>query len=204
MPYVTDKEMADWIRSHADDGAFVAGIVEAVEEQVDQFCGRARGAFSPTATATARKFTADDSNVLRVDDICSLTDLAVKTDEDADGTFETTLSASDYQTEPLNALSLGRSIERLRIRSTSSRYWPMSGGDALVEVTACWGWPRVPERVHTAVLLQASRLFKRREAPFGVIATPDMGGGERLLARLDPDVEQLLIPLQRNRGGILI
>jgi hypothetical protein len=54
----------------------------------------------------------------------------------------------------------------------------------------------VPASVRLAALLQAARLFKRGEAPFGVAAvgTIDGGSGMRLLAKLDPDAERLLEP----------
>lgn len=199
--YVMNTTMRDWLRSaNTDDDASIVQIVSAVEEQVHAFTGRP--SFALAGSATARTFAADDYRLLRVHDIGSMTDLVVKVDEDGDGTFEVTLTSSEYQTEPANALARGKAIERLRIRSTSSRVWPISGGDRLVEVTARWGWPTVPDRVRQAVTIQAARLFKRADAPFGVVTSPDYGGGERLLAKLDPDVEMLLVSLQRNRGGI--
>ena len=50
----------------------------------------------------------------------------------------------------------------------------------------------VPSSVKLAVLLQASRWVKRREAPFGIAGSPEMGNELRLLAKLDPDVMVLL------------
>lgn len=205
MPsYATAAELQSWLRTDTTDGTVHALVLDAVEEQIDMFCGRARGAFATAGTvASARVFTAEDTTLLRVDDIGSTTDLVVAVDLDFDGTFETTVTSASFQTEPLNAITKGRAIERLRMRSTSSYYWPISAGDALVQVTARWGWPAIPDVVKHATLLQASRLVKRREAPFGVVVNPDLATGERLFARLDPDVEMMLIPLQRNRGGIL-
>lgn len=50
----------------------------------------------------------------------------------------------------------------------------------------------VPVSIHFATLVQAARLVKRRDAPFGVVGSPEMGNELRLLARLDPDVEVLV------------
>jgi len=50
----------------------------------------------------------------------------------------------------------------------------------------------VPAAVKLACELQATRLFKRKDAAFGVLGAPDFGTFVRLNARLDPDVEQLL------------
>ena len=72
-----------------------------------------------------------------------------------------------------------------------------------VKVTAEWGWPGVPEAIHEAAMLQASRLVSRRDAPFGVAGSPETGSEVRLLARLDPDVENLVRPFMRKIGTVL-
>lgn len=62
--------------------------------------------------------------------------------------------------------------------------------------TACGltgtGFTTVPAAVKLACEIQASRWFKRNDAPFGVAGSAEMGTELRLLARLDPDVEVLL------------
>jgi hypothetical protein len=50
----------------------------------------------------------------------------------------------------------------------------------------------VPAEVKLATELQASRWAKRRDAPFGVAGSPELGSELRILAKLDPDVEILL------------
>jgi hypothetical protein len=52
-----------------------------------------------------------------------------------------------------------------------------------------------PEAIQRACLLQCLRLFKRKDAPFGIINNP-MGATE-LKDRLDPDVKALLDPYRR-------
>lgn len=56
------------------------------------------------------------------------------------------------------------------------------------------GEAAVPEAVVNACLLQASRYWSRRSAPFGVAGSPELGNELRLLNKLDPDVEVLLGP----------
>lgn len=51
-----------------------------------------------------------------------------------------------------------------------------------------------PEPVKLAAMIQASRLSKRRDSPFGVAGSPEFGSELRLLSKLDPDVETLLRP----------
>lgn len=58
-------------------------------------------------------------------------------------------------------------------------------------------WPSpesAPSPIRQATLLQASRLFVRKNSPYGIAGSPDMGSELRLLAKLDPDVEVLVRP----------
>ena len=50
----------------------------------------------------------------------------------------------------------------------------------------------VPASIKLACEIQASRWFKRQDAPFGVLGSPEFGNYSRLLDRLDPDVVMLL------------
>jgi hypothetical protein len=52
-----------------------------------------------------------------------------------------------------------------------------------------------------ATLIQASRLFARRHAPFGVAGNPEVGQ-LRLLERLDPDVAISVRPFARVWGAV--
>ena len=65
-----------------------------------------------------------------------------------------------------------------------------------VRVKAVWGWSSVPHEIQMACKLQASRLFVRRQSPFGVAGTPELGT-VRLGSRLDPDVELLCRPFRK-------
>ena len=50
----------------------------------------------------------------------------------------------------------------------------------------------VPKAIKLACQIQASRWFKRQDAPFGVLGSPEFGNYTRLLSKLDPDVEFML------------
>jgi len=49
-----------------------------------------------------------------------------------------------------------------------------------------------PASIKLACKLQATRWFKRKDAAFGVLGSPEFGTFSRLQAKLDPDVELLL------------
>lgn len=58
----------------------------------------------------------------------------------------------------------------------------------------------VPAAVRMGTLIQAARFFKRKDSPFGIAGSPEMGNETRLLSRLDPDVA-LLVSTERNWWG---
>jgi hypothetical protein len=68
-----------------------------------------------------------------------------------------------------------------------------------VKVTGVWGWSSIPYEVELACKIQASRLFVRKQSPFGIAGSVELGT-VRLSSRLDPDVEMLLKTYRRNFG----
>ncbi len=63
----------------------------------------------------------------------------------------------------------------------------------------------VPAAVKLACELQAIRLYKRKDASFGVLGAAEFGTFVRLLDKLDPDVAQLLDGQgDRNRYGTTV
>ena len=57
-----------------------------------------------------------------------------------------------------------------------------------------------PKAVSEACIIQSTRLFRRKDAPFGVTGASDMGQAS-VIARLDPDVRFLLAPYRRITVG---
>lgn len=166
----------------------------AASRAVDQFCERQ---FNKTTSATARVFYPDTCHKATVDDFHTTTSLVIQTDSGDDGTFETTWAAADYQLEPLNNMVDGESgwpYYIIRVRTTGSNYFPMTGRGAPLQVTAQWGWAAVPSGVKQATYYLAVDLFKLRETQFGV-----MGSGEWGLVRVrdNPKAMALLAPYRR-------
>ncbi len=54
----------------------------------------------------------------------------------------------------------------------------------------------VPSAVKLAILLQANRYYKRRDAWAGIAGSPEMGNEMRLLSVLDFDVKVMLRPFK--------
>lgn len=178
-------------------------VNEAISEAINGYCGRR---FWVDESPVARVFKADDPVELNVPDFTDADSLIVETDDNADGTYETTWSPADYQLEPLNADVLGRPWRQ--IIAIDARIWPtgvwLAGSPfrhasyptrlrrACVRITAKWGWPAVPASVKEAQLLQAARIFARKDAPFGTAGSAELGVIRMLASRLDPDTKVML------------
>ena len=199
MAYATLAELKGFVGIPPADTADDVTLQLALDSaalQVDHFCDRT---FAADATATTRQYAATLGGTLSVDPISTLTDLVVATDDNDDGTFETTWTiGTDYRVEPVNAAANGAPWTRLI--ALGPRWFPRLAYRPGVQVTAKFGWPggAPPAPVKHAVLIQASRLWKRKDAPFGVAGSVEFGSEVRLLAKLDPDVESLLRPYRRN------
>lgn len=198
--YVLLEDMRSAMRiTDSDDNLLMELHIEAASRMIDGWCGRR---FHVDGGATARTFRASNPGVVFVDDISTTTGLVIKTDTTGDGTFDTTWTAADYQLEPLNGQRSGQTWPYHTIRASGSFDFPIwgtssNGCEALVEVTAVWGWPAVPEPVRNACLIQAISLTKAKDAPLGFAGFGDMGA-MRMTAALHPTAKALLQPFRRN------
>ena len=180
------------------DDDLIDNCVGAASRLIDGYCNRR---FWQSGTAEARVFQAEDSFYCSIDDIAG-TALTLKSSTQADGTFDLTWSRSDYQLEPLNGNLDGLTWSYDKIRAVGDYLFPTVnanyGEQALVQVTAIFGWPSVPEPITQATIIQASRIFKRYDSPLGVAGFGDLGA-IRVSRFLDPDMAQLVEPYRRMR-----
>lgn len=186
--YCTLAELKEILRilDTVDDELLEARINEA-SRVIDQHCNRR---FYADSTASARLFTSIDGNTIFVDDISSTTGLVVKSDSAGDGTYATTIAATDFQAEPLNAIVKGTPITSIAARLAGA--FSMAAVPAGCQVTAKWGWPAVPDPVHSACLILAGRLVKRGDSLLGVAGFGELGA--ITVRAIDPDVERMLRP----------
>lgn len=170
----------------------LTNALTAASRSIDHKCQRQ---FNLASSATARKFYAYESGIIYVDDFTSITTL--KTDDNDDGTFETTWTSADYQTEPLNGVVNGESgWPYWKIRAVDNKVYPWYNNiRASVELTAIWGWSAVPLPVKRATLILAEELFKLKDAPFGVAG---FGAYGMVRVRDNPKVCSLIDPYRRD------
>ena len=180
------------------DDDLIDNCAGAASRLIDGYCNRK---FWAVGSATVRVYQAEDSFFCSIDDI-SGTAITLQTSTNADGVFDTTWSPTDWQLEPLNGDLDGITWAYDKIRAIGDYQFPTVnanyGSQALVKVTANFGWPAIPEPVTQATIIQASRLFKRYDSPLGVAGFGDMGA-IRVSRALDPDVAQLVEPYRRMR-----
>ena len=175
------------------DDSLLGMAVESASRLIDGYANRQ---FFSSGTAI-RYFAAEDDFVCEIDDISSA-QITLVTAMDADAVFDTTWATTDYQLEPLNGVLDGQAWPFTRIRAVGDYLWPISGGEALVKLTAVFGWPAVPIAIKQACIIQASRIFKRLDSPLGVAGFGDLGV-MRVSSSLDPDVQQLVAAYRRMR-----
>lgn len=197
MAYATLAEFKGFVGiAPADtlDDATLQMALDAATGQVDNYCGR-----SFAIAATTRYYYPENGGYVVVDPIANSTGLTVTVDQNNDGVYEQTWTVgTDYRLDPVNAVAEGDPWTRLT--AVGSKRFPVIASRPSVAVAGNFGWPggAAPAGVKHATLLQASRLWKRKDAPFGVAGSVEFGSEVRLLAKLDPDVESLLRPYRRS------
>lgn len=200
--YATVSEARDYLRigDSADDVA-LARAISAASRAVDRATNRQFGLVdAPEARYYTPKWDRDRCRwVVEIDDAVVVTGAGFALDDGTSYTWSTSLTASDYDLMPRNAPALGRPYTELVIRQTSSaRVLGVQDG---LKATVRWGWTSFPTTIVGAVLLQVSRLHARRDSPFGVAGSPDVGSELRLLDRLDPDVADMVRAYARWWGA---
>ncbi len=190
---LSDLKTSLAIEDIQDDTALEAAILTA-SRMIDDYTGRFFYRDGTTAAPITRYYTPDSWYITNLDDFVSLNQIAL--DDDFDQTYTTILAASDYLIDPVNNARRGWPYTRI---TAIDRYIFPYAYPQSVRVQAVWGWPSVPAEIAMATKLQASRLFIRRQSPFGIAGTPEIGT-VRLTSRLDPDVEALIRPFRKMSG----
>lgn len=166
--------------------ALLDKALSAASRSLDKTCGRRfwldPEAVQRTYRTRGRVVCEDDGDLLLVDDIGSLTGLVVET-----GSGSSWSAVTGYETSPDNALLDGEPITGLlRVSGT----WGTASARA--RITAQFGWPAVPDDITEAALIQAARLYKRKDSAEGVMGSAEWGVVR--LSRRDPDVWNLIEP----------
>lgn len=185
--YCTLAEVKSALRiTDSTDDTLLEKSIEGASRRIDGYTGR----FFYQDTATIQLYARDIYGLQLQNDLVSVTTL--KTDDDGDGTFETTWTANtDYQLQPLNATLQTRPYNR--VIAVGGKTFPIMVLPELpgVEINGVWGWSAIPDDVREACVLLSMRGFARYNAALGVVGFADMAIQVR---SVDPDVRDMLSP----------
>lgn len=185
--YCTLAEVKSALRiTDSTDDTLLENAVEGASRRIDGYCGR----FFYTQSATINLFAKDIYLLQLENDLVSITTL--KTDNDGDGTYETTWTANtDYMFQPTNTALQSRPYNR--ILAVGGKTFPIMVQPQLpgVQINGSWGWSAVPDDVREACVLLTMRGFARYNAALGVVGFADMAIQVR---SIDPDVRDMLSP----------
>lgn len=197
--YLTTTELQDYVgRNEARDTAELEDVITSASRLIDRFCGR----HFWQATATTRKFDSPDGYNVQFgpyNDLVSATTVAYDTNDD--GTYDATLTATEYQLLPADAATRGPLAEpytALRLLSLSAAFQTApapSGRTGLISITGTWGWPSVPPEVKQACRIMGAELYKMADSPMGAIGMGEFGI-MRVSSTLPARARQLLQPFR--------
>lgn len=191
MSYATVSELKARIGIDAGDrvdDATLEQVLGAVSVGIDNYCNRRF-----EQVEEARTFSPRRVDRVLIDDCASVSEVAT---DDGSRAYATVWAQSDFDLLPENAAPREPYAE-IAISPLGNYTFPIIRKGLLV--TGTWGWPTLPDPIHEACLLQAARVFKRKDSPFGITGTPEYG--QMRLGRFDPDVAWLLEPYRKITVG---
>lgn len=212
------KQRAGITDTNAARDATLAAEITAASRAIDRWCKRGDNAFVATTATRTYDIRASDFGpprqssyrqafvvdqvagvylpsyqqpVVEIDPLLSVTTVA--TDPAGDGSYGTVWAPTDYDLLPLNAAADGQPWRHIRPRLNGTRAFPV--GPAMLRIVGSWGEAAtVPPAINRVCLLQAFRMFRRNDSPYGVInELVSAEGGAVTVPRLDPDIKRLLI-----------
>ena len=155
------------------DDTMLENIIESASRSIDRIANRK---FWLDSVATVRYYRPNNSFTLDVDDIGSTSGIVLQFDTAGDGSYATTLTFNtDYILDPLNSDQKGRPWTIVTLISTSQLFIAPISYRPSVKLTAKWGWPSVPDDINEACLILSADLYKRKDAPGGILCLGDLG-----------------------------
>jgi hypothetical protein len=196
--YCTLAEIKAFVNiSDSNDDDQLEDAVNSASRQVDAYCGRQ---FFADGSTSAKVYRTSDPYKVVVDDISTSTGLVLKYDDDEDGTYETTVAASDFVLLPLNGESFGIAglgFTSIELFTDGSHEFPTTNinNRPAIQVTANWGFAAVPEPIRQATLMLSSENFAMRNTPLGIAGVGEFGV---LAVRQNRQITRMIDPYRRG------
>lgn len=164
--YVQTSELYDHLGlTEGKHEGIIERALSAAHEDIDTYCGRR---FIKDETLTARTFKALSPGLCRIRDAIDIGLIETSTSGRA-GTFVTFLADDVIEHKALGDLTfLDSPVEMI---GSDCAAFPR-GARCWIRVTPTtgWGWEKVPHAVKKATILQAAKLFIRKDSPGGSLA----------------------------------
>lgn len=179
------------------DDVELQSALDTATSEIDQFCSRTfnTAGEAPDDPGSFYGVPVWDRQagayVLSIPDLAT-NDFTMYLWNDTDLDWTTEVDGSTFGGNPLRPLNTaGKPYTAIVLGSDSgyagSSYPASDSGTVLVR--AYFGWPgEPPAAVRQACLIQAARIWRRRDALFGIVNSPDGSGQTRLREALDSDV----------------
>lgn len=173
--YITADHVKQWMSLQGTEyDVLIEDVCSAISREIEDYCHRQ---FNKETAATARVYSPLVQHIAIVEDFYTATGLIVQTDDDGDGVYENTWSASDYELRPLNGVRNGRTgfpYWEIRARRSGTKRFTYSP-NANLQVTAKWGWNAVPDNVFQAAKLLAADAFQLKDQRLGIAGSDQFG-----------------------------
>ena len=202
--YVDKTDLKTYIGlSGSGQDTNIDNAINSASRLIDKICGRH---FWQDDAVTEKYYTPINHYYVEVDDISTTTGLIVQLDTTDDGAYDKTITLdTDFVLKPFNP-----QVHKI---SSTTYYFPQTELNILttrsdetfdptiiknIKITAKFGWSAVPEAISQATLIQATRLWKRKDTPFNVFGNEQTGQRE-LFSKIDPDALQLIKGYVKNK-----
>ena len=186
------------------DTAFT-GIIESLitraSRLIDREVGREPGYFYATTDDTTRYYDGSGEVEQRIDDMATLTSVAVAESGGIASTSYTTWTEdTDFYVSPYNYSANNEPISELVIDFNSGKSgW--YGYRKAVQVVGVFGWSlTLPDDINEACIIQSVRWYMRSKQGYQDASSNPMTG-QIFLTKLDPDVEKILHSYKVRNGN---
>lgn len=177
------------IADNLDDREILAAC-RSVSRWIDEHCDRTFARREVTL-----QLTPCGPYAVETPDIVSV--ITLKTDEDGDGVYETTWSASDFELQPVGASTQLEARPYTSIAAVGSRLFPVTysrGRRARAEAATVAGWPTLPAAVNESAAILTGDYLALGGMKFGVAGYGEYGA---VRARLSSPALAMLAPYRR-------
>lgn len=189
MSYVAVDDLKAYLKvnrgADVPDDNMITAARDAAEGWINVWTGRQ---FVIATGPSTRSFPASGTDMLQIDDATSITAITYNGQ---------TVDPAGYQLEPFNTVGLSGVVEPYnQIRRYFGWWDTFNQGQAIITVTATWGWLAIPAQVVEGCKILAKDILANRDVTFGIAAFADYG----VKARENPQVVNLLRPFRRVRA----